>query len=230
MKTKFRLLVLFALNAVITSAQESRQPAFGYSDLSLFVGYGTHGFCARIDLQMSQRYFKQTSTRFYLDVGGQNISFDNPNFKFDNIIYTSDCRLFSIAGGIAQEVRFGRRASLTPFLGMRAEYVRFKDASLVEAIGNHGIIRWSDANHTRQLGPVVDNAYGDAVTGEAGCRLAVILTQRISICASINYSPVTFSTPDSLFGKYLGEAPYENPYWVKRRPVRSELALRFTFQ
>jgi hypothetical protein len=218
--------VCLTLLNIAVNAQEKKEPE--YPSLSLYAGYGTHGVNFRVDLQVADRFFNNSSTLLYLELGGQRITFDQPNIEFAHVVYTSDSRIITLGGGIAQEFMFNR-VSLMPFVGLRNEYVRFVSTELVEAIGDHGLIRYSDNTYTRQVGPEIDNAYGDAVSFDLGFRLGIRLTGRLQLSGTFGYSPISFNSSDTLFGQYWGEAPYPNPYWVKRKPTRGEFALRFTF-
>lgn len=224
--TCLALICLMSMQIVYSQNSDSSKTQLpnGYPKLSVHFGYGKHGANARLDIQLAQRYFNTTSTLFYLELGGKSVTFSNPNFIFNNITYPSDSRVMSLAGGIAQEVAFSKRFRIIPYLGLRAEFVRFKSPSLVNAIGANGIQRnWGGT----PVGPVVENAYGDATTVDIGSRVSVQLAKRLDLTFSVGYAPIRFDVGSTLFGQYWAQAPYENPYWVRRDRIRSELALRF---
>ena len=239
MKTNLTFIISLAIGTLNIHAQNADPSSTSapknldnqYSSLSLYGGYGKHGVNFRLDLQIAEKHSQKSSTRLYLELGGQGITFDQPNFNFAHVEYPSDCRLISFGGGIAQEFLFNNRFSLTPFIGLRNEYVRFKNSALVDAIGTSGLVRYTDNTYTTQIGPVVKNAYGDASSFDIGSRLGIRLGKRrvYELSATIGYSPIVFDTADTLFGQYRGQAPYENPFWVKRNPLRYELGLRFNF-
>jgi hypothetical protein len=236
MKTKLSfttLLIFFGVTLIanikgtdFSSKKDSTVP--NYSKLSLYAGYGKHGSNFRLDLQLSDKHFNHSSTLFYIELGGQGITFDQPNLNFAGIEYPSDCRLVTLGGGIAQEFLFNNRWSVMPFIGLRNEYVSFKSSALADAIGNSGLQRYADNAMTIPVGPAVNNAYGDASSFDIGCRLGIRLGKRFYLMSTIGYSPIHFDTGDTMFGQYWGQAPYFNPYWVKRNPSRYELALRMT--
>lgn len=200
-----------------------------HSKLSLYFGYGTLGANIRLDLEITDRYFKESSTRLYLEGGGQGITFEEENFLLDNIMYPSDCRILAFGVGIAQEFRIGRRLSLMPFAGLRNEYVRFKSQELVDAIDGHSLQRYADTAMTIPVGPLVENAYGDASALDIGCRLGIALGKRVELNCTAGYASIHFDTASTLFGQYHGQAPYKNAYWVKRPPIRFEGSLRILF-
>lgn len=209
------------------SPQSKKDPvAYEYSDFSLYAGYGKHGFNARFDIQLSDKYFHESSTLLYLELGGAGVTFAQPNFIFDGVTYPSNSRIVMLGGGIAQEIRLSSRIGITPFLGLHDEYVRFKSQSLVDAIGQNGLQRYEG---TTPVGPEVSNGYGDAGTFDIGCRFGIRLSRKLELNFTLGYSPIHFDVADTLFGEYWGQAPYANPYWVKREPVRFEGGLRFKF-
>lgn len=233
MKKRFSLLLLLSIGYTAMSAQNATLKKdtiqHGYPELSLYAGYGKHGVNFRFDMQFSDKHFNNTSSLFYLELGGQGITFSQSNFYFASVAYPSDCRLITFGGGLAQEFIFNNRWSVMPFVGLRNEYIRFKSQALVDAIGNGGLQRYADMAMTIPVGPVVNNAYGDAASFDVGSRLGVRLGSRIYLMSTIGYSPIHFDTAETLFGQYWGQAPTPNQFWVKRNPSRFELALRITF-
>lgn len=219
-------IICIMFSSGINAKSKSDSVAYEYSEFSLYAGYGKHGFNARFDIQLSDKYFHESSTLLYLELGGTSIAFTQPNFIFQGVTYPSNCRIIMLGGGIAQEVRLSNRIGITPFLGLHDEYIRFKSQSLVDAIGQNGLQRYEG---TTPVGPEVSNGYGDAGTFDIGCRFSIRLARKLELNFTLGYSPIHFDVADTLFGEYWGQAPYANPYWVKREPVRFEGGLRMKF-
>jgi hypothetical protein len=220
------LIVLVTSEKVIAKTSSEAEPE-NYRQ-SFLAGYNTMGVNFRYDFVISEKLLKKGVTRLYLEAGGNKVRFEQENFSFSHIIYSSNCRLIIAGIGLEQEYTFGR-THLSPYVGAHFAYVRFTDRTLVDAIGENGLQRYRDAALTQPVGPPVENAYGNAATFDAGCRLGVLLTSKIELLVSTGYSPLEFSTSSTLFGRYWGEAPYPNQYWVKIRSMRFELGLKLRF-
>ena len=80
-----------------------------------------------------------------------------------------------------------------------------------------------------KVGPVVDNAYGNAVSLELGSRIGVKLARFIALEGTVAVAPFRFSSSSTLFGKYWAQAPYDNDYYIRYLPIRAEGTLRFLF-
>lgn len=220
MNAKLSTTLLFCLVSSCLIGQN--EPS--YSLASLYAGYGSHGFNGRLDLEISDKYFNGSSTRFHLELGGQRISFDDPDYNFEGQQYPSDSRVMSLGAGVGQEFHFASFVTITPFAGLRAEFVRFQDRALIDAIGENGIIRYYNGV---QVGPSVESAYGDAATIDVGGRIGFQLAPQFEVAGTIGVSPIKFDTATTLFGQYRGEAPYPNSFYVERKPIRFEVGLRY---
>lgn len=230
-----KLLCIVLLLSLGTTAKGQIIPPFEINDdLSLSAGYGTGGLIFRgdfniYDLSMADP-FTGGSLRIYLDLGFKGVSFDEPTFIFNRERYVSDARMIVLGLGGGLDAKYGRW-SLYPFFGFRTYDVRFTDPALVDAIGTYGIRRYkiNSYGYEEQVGPLVENAYGNAFTIDAGGSVGYYITSIIEVGTLIGISPVKFSTSKSLFGEYFGEPPYPNDYYVKPKTVRAEVRLRFNF-
>lgn len=221
------LLIIGASWAVSDSTAKAQSAPLPYPQVGLSFGYGNLGGNGRIDVHLTKRYLGGSSTRIYLDIGGQSVSFKEKNFLVSGIEYPSDCRLISIGVGIAQEFHIENRVVIMPFLGVRNELVRFKNQQLVDMLDGKTLQRFADTAMTRPIGPPIEDAYGDAAALDLGCRFGIILSRRVEISLTAAWASISFDSGETLFGQYRGEAPYENPYWVRRANMRYEIALRF---
>jgi hypothetical protein len=233
---KLSLLTILAIlfSATISFAQKTKtgnallQP----SAYSLFAGYGSQGLDVAADMNLSSIIdlkLKNASTRFYVDFGLSGKKFTQPNFMFNSVNYSSDVTIFDIDGGFSEEFLFANNhLTITPYIGLRYEKARFKDKSLVSAIGQYNLIRheYDGSGNLFQVGPTVLNGYGDATTIDAGVGVGYKINKTFEISAKAGFSPVTYSTSGTLFGKYWGEAPYTNPYYINRSSVRFQGGLR----
>lgn len=195
---------------------------------SIAIGYGNMGVNLKVDMAFMMYNQDKSSTRFYIDANYLPLSFTQSQLRFNSVNYPSDVFLLSLGGGFAQEFVFDR-FTVSPLLGARYYYVRFTDKSLVDAIGTYNLIRYSDQTQTRQVGPVVNNAYGNTFGFEVGTKVGIRLTQWLELCGTATFIPFEFSTAGTLFGKYWGEAPAPNPYYVDRMPLKLEGGVRFNF-
>jgi hypothetical protein len=228
-------LISSLLLSVWAHAQGTTPPVFETNNAwSFSVGYGTQGYALQgdygiVDIPVKAR-FNVASLRVLAEIGFKPITFSQTTYTFDYVQYPSDARLttFTLAGGF--EFR-KEHWSLYPYLGFRYFYVRFTDPDLVDAIGATGIRRYNTDDYgTRyQVGPVVPNAYGDAFALDLGGMAGYHFTRTFEVSGLVGLSPASFSTASTLYGRYRGEAPYFNPFYVKPFPVRGELKLRFNF-
>ncbi|MFA6165863.1 MAG: hypothetical protein WC700_04545 [Gemmatimonadaceae bacterium] len=219
-----RILVAALAFTLVAQQAQSQSDAPLRSSASLYAGQGSHGFNARVDLEVGSTQARGSSNRLYVEFGGQGITFDNPEFIFENKSYASKSRIISLGAGVGREMQIGSRLSVMPFAGMRAEYIRFTDADLVAGIGDKGLIRYSGGH---QVGPEIENAYGDAISFDVGARLGLRLTDRFEVNGSLGFSPIKFDTKTTLFGQYWGESPNPNPYRTERKLMRLEVGLRY---
>ena len=192
---------------------------------SVALGYGNMGFNLKVDMAFFMFNYNKTSTRFYVDVNYQPLSFARQNLTFQNTNYPSDVFFLGVGGGLSQEFNL-ERFTVTPLLGVKYYYVRFYDKALVDAIGSNGLIRYYNG---RQVGPTVSNGYGDKVSFEVGTRLGYKVTKWLEFNTTAVFTPNEFSTAGTLFGKYWGEAPYTNDYFVDKLPLKLEGNVRINF-
>lgn len=213
------------------SQQKQGESKLEPSAFSISLGYGTHAFTSRIDLNLSNIIdglsMKNGNTRIYVDLGIAGKSFTNPNFSFRNTNYSSNVLLMDIGAGLSEEFLFsGNHVALAPFIGIRYEKARFTDKTLVDAIGTSGLIRTYAGN---QVGPEIKNGYGDATTIDLGFRLGYKFARTFELFANLGYSPIKYSTSGTLFGQYWGQASINNDYYINRPNIRAEGGLRINF-
>lgn len=198
---------------------------FSQYNTSLFAGYGTNGGLLRFEVVIAEGVIKNSSTLVYLEGGLKGKKFEDPNFMFRNVNYSSDTRLLFAGLGLAQQFDM-KGFSAAPYLGVRFVYARLKDKALVRDIGENNLIRlWGGT----QVGPEVENGYGDVITIDGGLRLGVKLGKSVDLLLTGGLSPVKFNTSTTLFGKYWGEAPYPNDYYINLPVWRAEGGLRVHF-
>ena len=233
--TIFTLLLAVSSNVTAQIAQIAQQKSNSNNNASEYsisaTIMGTHGFTLRGDCNISEFVNlnqNNSSTRVYIDASFSGKKFDdNANFKFSGTNYSSDVTIYNLGIGFAQEFLLANnKLTFSPFIGVRYESARFKDKSLVDAIGENGLIRyWGGV----QVGPSVANAYGNATTIDLGVRLGYKLGKVVELTTNIGFSPIKYSTSETLFGEYWGEAPYSNKYYINRSNIRLEGGLRFNF-
>ncbi|MBL7789388.1 MAG: hypothetical protein JNL75_06085 [Chitinophagales bacterium] len=197
---------------------------------SAALGYGNMGFNLKVDMAFLMFNNNKSSTRFYIDANYQPLSFGRKNFTFENTNYPSDVFFIGVGGGLSQEFNL-ERFTITPLLGLKYYYVRFYDKALVDAIGQNGLERYitDQFGNRRIVGPTVSNGYGNKVSFEVGTRLGFKVTKWLEFSTTAVFTPNEFSTAGSLFGKYWGEAPYTNEYFVDKLPLKLEGNVRFNF-
>lgn len=206
----------FSLLVIAVCAQEQ---------VSLFAGYGTQQIVLRGDYLVSDDFIKGSQTRIYIEGGLDQQKFNERNLNFSGDNYSSDSRVFFVGVGFSQQ--FNRsKFSISPYAGLRYAYARFKDRALVDAIAEHTLIRYK---YGQQVGPVVENGYGDTFTFDIGLRLGFHITKHIEIAFSGGIAPVKFNTAATMYGQYWGESPHSNDYYIKYAIWRAEGGLRFHF-
>jgi hypothetical protein len=207
-----------------------KQINFKSSPYSIGIGYGTRGFNLKADMALISFNNNKSTTRVYVDGTYQTIKFSQSNFSFNYILYPSNVFLLTIGGGLSQEFVLDR-LTLAPLLGIKYNYVRFTDKALVDAIGTNGMNRliYDSWGNEIQVGPTVDNGYGNSISFEIGTRAGIKITEWLEINGTVAFNPISFSTAATLFGEYRGEAPYVNDYYVNPTPIKAEGNIRFTF-
>lgn len=193
------------------------------SAISLAIGPGSHGLNGKLDFEFGPKR-PGSSSRLYLDVGGAGWSFDNPTFILNGISYSSNVTILAIGVGVTQEFVLSEKFVVSPFAGLRGEFVRFSDGDLVSRIGDSGLDRLQGGI---TVGQRVENAYGEAMTFDLGTRVGFRFSNHVELSGTIGFSPIKFETASTLFGEYWGEAPYPNEYHVHRASMRLEVGLRF---
>lgn len=221
--------MLFINSTQHLSYAQSKINDFKSEEYALSLGYTNMGLNGRFDVAFKHFLKDQSSSRVYLDFSYQGISFSQSVLTFNRQDYSSDAFLFSIGGGIMQEFVIAKRLAISPFIGARYYYVRFTDGDLVDAIGTNTLIRYTDFTYSKVAGPVVENGYGNTFGFEVGTVIGIKIIKWLEIYGSFSFAPLEFSTPNSLFGKYWGEAPQPNSYYVDKFPVRMGGGLRFSF-
>lgn len=196
-----------------------------YSQLSLFGGYGMQGPNLRLNLDLDRELLPNFKTYVYGEVGVKGYKFDEPNFTFENTNYPSNTRLTFIGFGFEGSLE-SKSVFLSPYVGVRYIYARFVDKALFEAIGSNNLIRLMNG---QQVGPKVENAYGNDITFDIGARFGIRLSEKLAIVVSSGVSPIEFLTTTTLFGKYWGEAPYNNSYYIEYPIYRVEAGLHYSF-
>ena len=220
--------------SMCTLGSASAQSSFEANNLlSISAGYGTQGLAFGADIRLVELDLNNSYTgaiKGYLSLNSMKRQFERSTFIFNSVSYASDVRLTNLGVGLSVDIKYSRFC-INPFVGLKYYYVRFTDQQLVDAIGLGGLIRYHYDNYgyLSQVGPQVDNGYGDAIAVDAGLWLGVNLTTVIEIGGLVGASPVTFSTAQSLFGTYWGESPYPNDYYVQVKTLRAELRLRLNF-
>lgn len=198
-----------------------------FSQTSIFGGYGTQGANLRLNFDLNKQLFSPNiGAILYGEIGGfQGHTFDVSTINFNNTSYPSKTQLYY--AGIGLSGSFDSKTFIfQPYLGLRYNYARFVDQALFDAIGESKLIRYHNG---QQVGPKVENAYGNAITFDVGTRIGVKLTDRLSLVASVGISPVKFSTTKTMFGKYWGQAPYPNSYYIELPIYRIEGGLSYDF-
>lgn len=222
----FLVCKILYINAQISSPIVKKDSMeFRSQPYSVALGYGNMGFNLKVDIAFFMFNYNKTSTRFYLDVNYQPLSFAQKNFTFNNVNYPSDVFFLGVGGGLSQEFNL-ERFTITPLIGVKYYYVRFYDKALVDAIGVDGLNRYIGGI---PVGPTVNNGYGNKVSFEVGTRLGYKITKWLEINSTAVFTPNEFSTAGSLFGKYWGEAPYSNAYFVDKLPFKLEGNVRINF-
>lgn len=229
MKQNFIFLLLFVYSNHHTLNAQSNINEFKSEEYALSLGYGNMGFNGKFDVAFMHYLKDQSSSRFYLDFSYQPMSFSVSSFNFNHQNYSSDAFLFSFGGGIMQEFLIAKRLIISPFIGARYYYVRFTDGDLVDAIGTNTLVRYTDFTYSKTAGPVVENGYGNTFGFEAGTVVGIKIIKWLEVYGSFSFAPVEFSTANTLFGKYWGESPYPNNYYVDKLPLRMGGGLRFSF-
>lgn len=214
---KIILIIVVLLSTAVANSQKK--------NASFFAGYSTQGFVIRGDFKISDNFIKGGETFIYLEGGLDQQKFAKENFKFENQNYPSDTRILFAGIGIAQEF-VKNKFSIVPYLGLRYAYARFKDKALVSGIGQQNLIRYWNG---QKVGPTIENGYGDTFTFDAGLRLGFHISKSLELVASGSISPVKFSTAATVYGKYWGESPYPNDYYIKYEIWRAEGGLRLHF-
>ncbi|MBK9633441.1 MAG: hypothetical protein IPO64_02670 [Bacteroidetes bacterium] len=222
MKKSFTLIVLILLFGIKAFAQPSKG--------SISVGYGTHKFVVRGDYNLTENLIKveNSSTRLYLDIGYDWKKFENDDFIFNSNTYSSNVIIFNVGLGVGQEFIFKDKFIVQPYVGILYKYARMADKDLVEAIGTYNLIRRAYIGGP-QVGKVVDNAYGNLVTIDLGSRFGFRIKKKFEIGGSFGICPAKFSTSNTLFGKYWGEKPYNNDYYIKRFILKAEANFKYNF-
>jgi hypothetical protein len=196
------------------------------NNFTIAAGYGMRGVTIKADYKFDQIVGKNFKPIVYADLGIQGKSFKELNFTFNGIRYPSDVRVLFVGVGAGLELQ-QKNLILTPFVGLKYAYARFKDRALVDAIGNSNGLQRSRGGVN--VGPVVENGYGDVYSLELGTRIGYKISKNISFFTSVAISPIKFSTAATLFGKYWGEAPGANNYYIKYPILNAEGGIRLHF-
>jgi hypothetical protein len=222
MKKTFTLIALIALNSIGLLAQPSKG--------SISVGYGTHKFVVRGDYNLTENFIKvdNSSTRLYFDIGYDWKKFDRDEFIFNSVSYPSNVFMFNIGLGIGQEFIFKEKFIIQPYIGILYKYAKLADRDLADAIGEYNLIRYAYVGGP-QVGKVVDNAYGNLVTVDLGSRFGFRIKKKFEVGGSFGICPAKFSTSNTLFGKYWGEKPNKNDYYIKRFILKAEANFKYNF-
>ena len=217
-------------NKVAPPPSIKKPTVFKIQPYSIFLGYGTRGINLKADMELADFNNGKSSTRVYFDGTYNPMKFSQPNLTFNSQNYSSNVFLLTVGGGFSQEFLLDR-FTVAPLLGLKYNYVRFTDGALVNAIGTNGLIRYRYDNwgNQVQVGPDVNNGYGNSINFEVGTRLGIKLADWLELNGTFAYSPITFETSSTMFGEYWGEAPYTNQYYVNPTPLKAEGNIRITF-
>lgn len=196
-----------------------------FSQTSIFGGYGMQGASLRLNFDLNKEFAPNFNAFIYGEAGFDGYKFSESNFSLSGTNYPSNTRLtyagFGLSGKLGSNSIF-----LSPYVGIRYIYARFADQALFDAIGEDKLIRYHNG---QKVGPTVENAYGNAVTFDVGTRVGLNITERLALVVSGGISPVKFSTTKTLFGKYWGESPYNNSYYIELPIYRVEAGLNYNF-
>lgn len=213
MKSTFK--AIFFMLTIVTYSQES----------SLSAGYGNRGLVIGIEYKFNTTVLNNFKPLIYADFGLNSQKFKIENITFNGDNYSSDTRV--IFGGIGLGLSYeNNKFALEPAIGLKYAYARFKDKALVNAIGENGIIRYHNGY---QVGPKVENGYGDTYSFEFATTLEYKISENISIYATPSISPIKFGTSDTLFGEYWGESPIENDYFINFSIFNIDAGLQYHF-
>lgn len=230
-KTNVLLIAAFIIiSAVGVQAQESKKPGFvPNNSYSIAAGYGSQGLFVKGDYKIGEiDILNNPAAKLYIDFNIKGKTFDQSTFIFSSVPYPSDVNQYMIGIGGGLDFKFNH-LSVSPYIGARYYYVRFKDMDLFDAIGESNLIRFRPGSTTIQVGPTVDNGYGNTFSIDLGTWIGYHISPTFEIGGSIGISPAKFSTAASLYGKYWGEAPYENWFHVKIDPIRLQAGIKLNF-
>ncbi len=135
--------------------------------------------------------------------------------------------MLSLGVGVGQEFIFYKDIFvIQPYFGVFYKYARFTDKDLVDGIGEYNLIRYRGG---QQVGKPVKNGYGNAFMVDLGTRIGFRIKKRFEIGGSIGICPITFSSANSLFGKYWAVKPYNNDYYIKRLMFKADAGIKINF-
>lgn len=213
-------LTFFLIHSNLILAQSSS------STMSVSLIGGTHGIGLRGEIGSGLSLIPNSRTTYYLDLTAASRKFTTSTFPFNGDLYPSAVWIFNMGLGVGQEFDVRQNIVVIPYLGFRLEYARFKDGDLVTGIGTDNLIR---TYGSKQVGPTVENGYGNSITVDIGSRIGYKISSSIEIGGLVGFSPIKYSTANTLFGKYWGATPITNDYYINRSPLRFEAGIKFSF-
>lgn len=234
-----KMIVVFSVLAVslltpknLLLAQTKDSVNQNYPSGIISMGYSSHTkFIFRYESISPKQIFPFGKTYVYLDFGFRRPKFVYDSIMLNGVVYSSSARLIVSSTGIAHE--FGlKRFRIMPFAGLRIAQATFTNEELHNGIENSlfGVKRYWNPGNNRPLipvGPLIRKQYGYAFSPEFGLRLNYILTDKWQITGLFGYTKLQFDTEDSLFGPYMGEEPYKNPYYIRIPRMRYELCISY---
>ncbi len=201
--------------------------------ISIALGYMNHGrpyLNARLELRISKSLNLSPSWHAYGDysIAASEISgFEKDEVNVypgnDTTTYETDGEVRAFGFGVSKEFYFLKWFHISPYLGLRREKAKFSDSTFNDYLEENLTV----------------NPVEKKWTVDAGARFGFNLTHWLKIRGSWGFSPLSYSTKESLYGKDVNpemgslipglKAGDSNPFYLKRDRYKWEIMLRVNF-
>lgn len=217
------LIIIFIGNFV---SGEDQNPKNSSNKLNIYAGYGTHGLLFGFDYKLKSFMSEKTSTRFFIDITMKNYYFSK-KFTFNNVQYKSDTRINAFSLGFSQEFNISKSFHISPYIGVRMESSHFLEDTINKTIGEGKLIRyWNGV----VVGKTLNKDYGESqLTYDVGLILNLRIYNKIWLYIKSGYSPITYDSNLSIYGKYWADTNNPNDFAIKQNSLRFEITACYGF-
>jgi len=238
---RYLLTLLIIANCAFSYSQSNSNSLLG-----IRAGYSTKGLCAGITVN-TNRIFRIKSAKFVTELSGtyfdKKYHFNyGPNWQggggqilMKGMIFPGDIDLMDCMIHIEEKYFIRERYFISLIAGVQFNRVsssqlsqsQFKNTQVYVLAYTYDDIPPFETT-VQQVGNTVHNTQLSLWSPDFGIGCGEKFGKHIQLSASFIYSPVEFSSSNSIFGKTLGTGGIENPYYINLH-VSANAMIAYTF-